>query len=319
MRLASSTRDLEQEYTKHVFEMHSKRVAGLQREISILNKRIEEMQHSNREELRNSETLEELDELRRLLALEQSRANEAIVDLKLARSRCEELEKEIRNISECRYPSDSMAVPASTKHDTALIEQVSNTQKEILRIVHTMWQSLEEGNKTASHVEELVKQNLLKRKDGSLMDTALEKRLLEREKELEKLRDENLRLQEETSLERTAREETKSTIVLLRSTIDSKDKVIQRQMSEIERLKKLAHNPFGEQYTDRLACIAENRKDINEPKHPKKKKLQNEKTGSSNKKNIDITKLIKNENRSFFNNLSFTNSSPMPDKKAGKK
>lgn len=329
--LANRTRDLEQEYTRRVFERYT-------RDIRTLKNEIEELQQGDSPD----GTIDALKA--RIQELERERdANED--------KHKKELEKLTRENTDVKKNKTTKGNGDSDDKLTTII----NDQKEVLQLIRdfSMAQSsfkshiikleseLEKFRKNEKKLE--IEMASIKTTSSFPADTvSLRKKINELEAEIETLNDKKYQNDKNAKMIGDQRD----TIVLLEDSVANKNKVIESQAKEIARLKKESHNPFGDDMItldqghkdaekksisktenpyEQIAPIAKKAK-----KEPVKKQVGgNIKTNSTVGKPkipikedevlVSVDKLIQNENKSFFNNLSFTNSSPTIDKTTKKK
>lgn len=294
-RLASRTRDLEQAYTKQTHMKYSIRVKELENEIAQLKIKIERITNEPKEE-----TEQEKEEITKQM-------NEELKEMK---KKYNEIKEKYDKIENKKNKKTEQA-----NNENRIWEEINTAQKELTRMTHTIRDAVEENKLTGTRLESMVKRlasnrtGNKKEENNKILEIAIEGRLEEAKSKIKELYEENEKYKEIIQRERREKEDTKSTAVILRSTIENKEKIIQKQMAEIEKLKKAAKHPFEAGMAEGVACVPEEK-----PKSDAKKRKARQET-----KEIDIKSLIKAENKSFFNNLSFTNSSPMPDRKFGKK
>lgn len=301
--LAQTTRNLEQEYIAQIIVKYNNRIKELQEQAEAIKS-----QHTVSPD--GSKTIEEL--------------REEISRLEKQRSMDERKLREYENvIAGLRL---SLAESTSQKHLTVGnnaapgnegIDELKRIQEEILKSLRQLVSSTEHR---MSGLEERVCR--------SAADHGSVEVIKKLKSEIEVLQDKNEALQSNSKLLK----EQKDNIILLKDSIENKDKIIESQRQQIQKLnEKLKResvlpnplhfeesptNPFSdkENIEDPWALVAHK----NEPVSRKKKEPKKG-TAKAGERTVNVGNIIRDENKSFFNNLSFNNSSPVLEKKAKKK
>ncbi|ELA41178.1 uncharacterized protein VICG_01777 [Vittaforma corneae ATCC 50505] len=315
-RLSRATRNLEQEYTRHLVVNYSERVSQLNMLIDSLRQEV-----SNSEESRGK--------------FEDSRNK-----LEESKSRCKDLERKIENLLREKSEMEGKLEAAE--------EKIENLQKKLNKIVASELRN-ENANSVCeetilkelrSNHDETVK--LIRQINKKIPDTKVAEdgqtgiyqgKIKALESEIEDLKSKNSLLSRN---ERTIKEQ-KDSIVLLKDSIEGKEKTIQSQKSQIEMLnkqiEKMHNNPFEVDFIDgksdnmvSTGVIAVQQKEnkintvdskntISDPwalKIPREPPLS--KKAKKNAKTVNVENIIREDNKSFFNDLSFSNSSPVVEK-----
>lgn len=283
-KLQSTTRDYEQRYTVYKIAQLSNKIRSLRRELGSKSSESEKLA-GLREQVASLERM-----------LEETQKSK----LRLENELNEEKMKS-------REPSRE-----------GVVQKGKSMEKELTNIAITE-QCIKDIKENQLETKKLLKQISKSIEDKVSVGGAsfLKKRIRDLEEEVENLREKNIQLEKNAKL----LTEQKSSIALMRDSIEVKDKAIQAQKSAIDRLNeqlsgaRKAENPFGNE-----VVIPESSKkeamgglatpwSVNVPVEqpaPKKK---------GKGKNVNVESIFKEENKGFFNNLSFSNSSPMMTKK----
>lgn len=301
--VAQNTRNLEQEYISQIIDKYSNRIGKLQ-------KQIETMRDQHAAALEEVRTARDLREQVNRLEMQRSMDEQKLLEYECAMAGLKQSLAESNE--QKRTVTDNVVVPRSEG-----IEELRSIQEEVLKGLKQLASSTE---RRISNLEDRTS-----RLAAGQDSTEIIKKL---KSEIEALQDRNEFLQ--SSVKQL--EEQKDSIVLLKDSIESKDKIIESQRQQIqklnEKLKKesVLHDTlnFGSHLADPF-----NEKENVEPwalvmpksePAPKKKKETKRSGNKGNGKIVNVGNIIREENKSFFNNLSFNNSSsPVHEKKVKKK
>lgn len=219
---------------------------------------------------------------------------------------------------------DKAALEQALDEEKSKIDERSNDKyKENKSKNGTLEKSIKEIQESQKEANKSLKQLLksIESKDLNVADDSyLNKKIQELEVKLEDLKAKNIQMEKNEKFYK----EQKDSIVLLKESVESKEKTIQSQKLVIERLteqlknEKKLHNPF-ENDVIIPELKNENKQNQSNPwsiSFPKEEQPVPKKKGTQKKdKNVNVENIFKEENKSFFNNLSFTNSSPIIGKK----
>lgn len=274
-KLSEKTRTLEQQYTQQ-FALKCKT------RISELMQKIENLQQQTTQAADVDQVKEKYEEL--------------VV-------RCADLEKQVLTLTKEKEKLEKRLLnqEASTRGSKAqendsIIEEIREKHQESIKLINQIVKKLNEKQVAST---------------GIGVQTDQQGRIKRLEDEIENLRSENSQLAKREK-------EQKDRIILLKDTVESKEKTIQTQKAQIEKLKKEANSLENERGKDIImpeipsAMISVQADPWALPKEtPAPKKQKNVK---KEVKKINVGSLIREDNKSFFNDLSFSNSSPVVDK-----
>lgn len=284
-RLSNTTRNLEQKYTEYIIEKYSKAIEELKITPILTDESEKKINELTREKASLEERLQESELKIKKLTDGTKKGNE------------------IENILEMK----------------TILKEIKSGHEETLNLVKKI---LNTSNKTTG-------------KHNSTDVIEYQNRIKTLETEIEDLKEENMKLKKNEK----QMKEYNDTIVLLKDSIENKDKTILSQKQEISKLneqvkKERLNNPFGKEdlitetiknkpLTDpwtvksigSIESVTEpwNSKQITnlEPAATKKTKVNK----NESKKKVNVGNIMKEENnKSFFNDLSFSNSSPVIEK-----
>lgn len=317
--MAARTRDLEQAYIARVFRTHAQQIRDLRREIEELGERNGgESDADTAGQL--SARLQLIQDEKRELELETQRDKG---ELKRMKGDLERLEEENASLKKAQEGGGGR----STSPDA--ISSLASTQNEIYRLVREFTEISGDYRARVSRLEEDVQRHvkaearlegeLQKLRGGGLDTSVLRKRISELEAEVESFGDKRRQLESDGAVIKQQRD----TIVLLQDSVASKDKVIDRLTGQIDRLKRdgacgetivpqrpvadpFVAQPSGAQPKKGKGVLASKLRDAPD-------------AGKKGEKLVNVGSLIRDDNKSFFNNLSFTNSSPAADRRGKRK
>lgn len=284
-RLSNNTRNLEQKYTEYIIEKYSKA--------------IEEMK-THAAPIVSEDSEKKINELAR----EKASLEEKLRESELKIKKLEKLENESKKIDK----SEDMTEVKS------ILNEIKSGHQETLNLIKKI---LNNRNTTG------------KKEPKDLVE--YQNRIKTLEDEIEDLKGENSRLKKNEQLVK----EHKDSIVLLKDSIENKDKTILSQKQEINKLneqlkKERLNNPFGKEdmITETIkstdpwtvksmgsiepATESWDYKKSVDPLPAISKKPRA--TKNEDKKKVNVGNIMKEENKSFFNDLSFSNSSPVIEK-----
>lgn len=326
--LASRTRDLEQKYISLIFKEHSKQLGDLEAEL-------ERRQEEPAADPQSSEVISELRGQIARLTKEKNSLEASLLD---EQEKAADLQKMLeteqpgalsrKDTTKENAELKSMLEKArsSGQTDSAVLAQLEKTQKEMLALVKNFASISEDCRARVTRLEKTA--------GNEPQPLSQYKRIAELEREIECLRSKNY------ELERSQRQADgkKDTIVLLEDAVAKKEKIIERQEEVIRQLRAQTANPFGTDTIQPVNPFGGGKVVVDGParamaadvpvkriaaNEPVLKKKTNEATALKKKavpkKMVSVENLIRDGNKSFFNNLSFTNSSPAVDKRAKKK
>lgn len=346
--LSNRTRDLEQKYISYIIEEYNNEIIKLSKQIeehkkqkgenstAELENEIKKLQRKNEdltELLENSE--KKFEELSKNLQTnsEKGKKNnkkdeESNLKMKEANSKIKDLMAKIKllegEISDLKKTNESKPNKSNdnarkiTKPDNLIIkndiDEIKGLQKEILKSIKHSTNS-SEGK--MSKIEVAIQNLKTEEKTGMVGAT---RKLKE---EVESLRMENEILKSKEKMIK----EYEDKVALLKDSVESKNRAIEAQQQQIkklnEKLKKEAelsipplNNPFednansGDPWALNIAKT--------EPIVKKKKDSKKEPSKKMDKP-LSVENIIRNDNQSFFNNLSFGNSSPIAERKKNPK
>lgn len=314
-KLANKTRNLEQKYTKYIIEKYSKRIEELTQENYnknseelVLTKNIQELNKKNRE-LENKLVLNNGDLNNNCINKELNSINlkqEEIVELiKQINKEVENLRKEnsnlIRELETLRTKNNKN----KEVENNNLFKELESLRKEnnnLFKEVESL-KTKNNGN-ISKEVDNLRKENNNLLKEVESLRSKNNKNIskeVETNKNISKEVENNNLLKNEKIIK-----EQQDMILLLKDSIQNKEKKINQQFEEIKKLEKK-----NEQWVLPKTEI-ENIKNNNDPwALPKLENLKELKPKNVKKSKVDVGKIIKEENKSYFNDLSFSNSSPV--------
>ncbi|KAM0680629.1 hypothetical protein GINT2_001317 [Glugoides intestinalis] len=280
-KLADTTRNLEQQYVQQLVSKCNSIIADLSLQGSTLQSKAQTNSFTE-------ETNRKYDDAKKRCLEFEKRVLELTKEKETLEKRQKSLEEKPK-INEKKQNEDTSRILAEmhTKHEET-IKLVNQLIKKLGEITKT---PIESKSKIATEYQSRIK-------------------ALEDELEEAKLRNSNLQKNEK---------EHKDNIILLKDTLEEKEKLIKKQKAQLENLKKeidpLAPNKEGEMFLSEIPSeFTLGQKD---PwalqKAPVAKKQQRTKNIKDNKK-VNVGNLIRDENKSFFNDLSFSNSSPVVNK-----
>ncbi|KAI5168714.1 hypothetical protein PAEPH01_0355 [Pancytospora epiphaga] len=356
--LANKTRNLEQEYINQTFVAHTKEIAILRKSVAEYEekehqkediegitgklRKLEEENEDGKLEIKKLKK-ENIENIKQVKAHEDS--------LKEATNRIKELEEENNCLHTQADNEDKWKRQgkknASVRNETVnsqggvlSIEAISNLSDKQDQILHDIKELvslreeyraridlLEAEIKAYKANEEKYSKNAhkLRGSEGKEDVAALRQRIIMLEKE------NNQHVRDAYAHEKTEKmvKEQKDSIALLQDSVSNKDKVIERLTAQVERLKKAKDHEGDVEQAD---IIKPQRSVVNDEEAVGRvpfngverlgkptKKVAASKQRNAPPKLVSVEKLIKEDNSQFFNNLSFTNSSPMPDKKTKRK
>ncbi len=354
--LANKTRNYEQEYTDYIVKKFSKEIKQLENEISTYKNNTEEMSVDNNKKLfieieklkKQKSELEEniriMNENNKTLMDKNAELEGIIRKNNMILQNNEELKKNMINFDRDYSEKDEIIKKYEKEMSEALEEnrKLKVTIDDMKKQIENLNESTKDKNdkeyfemKFRKYIDEInmlrkehmnkgetldrisncvkeIKNYIEKTKINELAIEMCElKKIIKRDVDTEKIVDNKKYIDQ------------KDRIVLLNSLLEEKNKIIEKQNDELIKLRKQTTNPFGEFNVDNKIIDIEfdlnkfdQKSNFNNEKKPKIKEPVN-KTG--NEKLVSISKLISEENKSFFNNLSFTNSSPIAEKKFKKK
>lgn len=319
--LLNTTRNLEQQYIKDKIEKYSNQVVSLLQEIEQYkeaNENLRMQEDSLREELELCKVRN--GELEKLLKEGNGKGKKKNDD-----SRIRELEKELAE---------------QKKLSTANEKRILNENEEIINELKTALENSKEtgtkGKKEGNELKDLQKEILKTLRQHA---AATEARILKIESAIQgtklqgsssfaeatkKFKDEIEALKIENDIlksnEKKGKEQCDS-IVLLRDSIESKNRTIEVQKEQIQKLNEKLNktkefaisNPFDENAAKTADPWA-----LDLPKAEpvgKKNKVAKKEASKKADKPVNVENIIRKDNNDFFNNLSFNNSSPIVERK----
>lgn len=298
-KLQNSTRNLEQEYAKWKISQLAGTIEELKKTLKEAQaKRVSNEPNSKVADLESKITkLEKESESKELLekALNTERERVKELDMKL---------EKMKNKTDGEYVSENQNNKKNEFEKLDLekcVRDIKESQIETKSILKQLAKSLEGGE-----------------------DSYLRKKIADLEEKLEDLRSKNLQLLKNDKNFK----EQKDSVALLKEALETKEKIIQSQKLAIEKLNEQlkAANRIQDPFGGDVVVGSKNEMSgalpwsVNQPQIPvpKKKgatkKVQNAAEQPPEKK-VNVENIFRDENKSFFNNLSFTNSSPVVTKK----
>lgn len=322
--LAKKTRDLEQAYASHIHHKYSERIHRLESELaslggespSKLTDRISELERDLRElELAR----QRLEEKNAELATENENSKTELTGLRRVKDSTEPADRGDGSLRELKQENARLrAELASLKGGVSVrgegpdIGAIACVQREILSLLTDL------GNRLATSAE----QPRLASPAAALRELAnTNNSLRERVRELETASQAHHSEQTQPA----ATTDQRDMLVLLKHSLAEREKQIAEQKCEIDRLSRQCEDPFGTHggagvgggQGAQPAAAVSGKAPV--PGPAKKQRRQNKKEPPQQKKQpnerlVNIANLIKEDTRSFFNDLSFNNSSPAIDK-----
>lgn len=347
-----------QDLKKEIFELEerSKNESGADSTVDQLNDQIQALLSDKQErEIESRRDKDELEKVRRDLEAANTRLADLQEENGVLKKKQRELEEACTpaagNEGAKGREKSSAREKLGKGSDLNAVSSLMETQNEIYRLVkefaeiHSDYKtrvskleaSVERYRKNEIKLEEEV-QKLKNRGEGA-DHSALRKKICDLEAEIDSFDSKKY----QTEKDQTVIKDQKDTIVLLQDSVSSKEKIIEKLTGQIDKLKnqtEYAHgddiikpqrsmaNPFGADVQPgggakpRGANKSKNACDeVLEQKKPRKQTkglLDDSKKKTDSTKLVSVENLIRDDNKSFFNNLSFTNSSPAVDKKVKK-
>lgn len=300
--LAQATRDLEQEYVSQIIHKCNGRIRELQEQTKAIKS-----QHaaSPDESKVIKELKEKINQLEKQRSTDERKLHEyedVVADLKQSLAETA-IQKQL---------AVSSSAMASGGEGTRELRKV---QEEILKSLKQLVSSTE---RRMSDLEEHVRRSAVDHDSVEII-----KKL---KSEIETLQDKNESLQDNARILK----EQKDSIILLKDSVGNKDKIIESQRQQIQKLnEKLKRESIlaGPLHPEESSANPfSNKENIEDPwalavhkDEPASKKKKESKKSKCNEKTVNVGNIIRDENKSFFNNLSFNNSSPILEKKVKKK
>lgn len=294
--VANKTRNLEQQYTSYIIKKFQAKIKQLETlsentpdnkslEIEILKKS-------------NSELKKEIELKTKMIQEYESKLckgdDEKVLQLN---SIIDDLKRnETANLKKIEQMEEKKKESKLSDKD---IKEIKNTQKEILKNFNLFISN------TESTLQKLETQ----------LDTQSLLQIKKLKDEMENLKNENMNLKMNSKIV----EEQRDKISLLKDSLDTKARIIEQQKKKIEEMsEKLKDGPilpeisFDLKNKDQKTLVDPWTQNISKDQPKKGKKAA---SASKKAKAVNVEELIKEDNRSFFNNLSFTNSSPVINEK----
>lgn len=281
-KFADTTRNLEQQYVQQIVSKCNSRIADLSLQISALQSKAQTASFTE-------ETNRKYDDVKK---------------------RCQELEKRVLELTKEKEALEKKQKAPEDKPKGSVKKQNEEDTNKILAEMHAKHdETIKLVNQIIKKISETAKQPI---ESKSKVSTEYQSRIKALEDELEEAKVRNSNLQK-------IEKEHKDNIVLLKNTLEEKEKLLKQQKMQLEKLKKevdpLAPNKEAEMIISEIPSgfIGGQKDPWALEKAPIVKKVKTTKVTKDNKK-VNVENLIRDENKSFFNDLSFSNSSPVVNK-----
>ncbi|KAI5148734.1 hypothetical protein ENBRE01_0508 [Enteropsectra breve] len=335
---AKHTRNLEQKYTEFLVEQHQ-----------VLISQYKE-QHMSNESAAKNDLEAKIEELGKELRNSENKWKALEKKNKSLEQEVQDLQKDSRagnskmpkseHVKRLEEENAALKKQLSEKNTDYSAEELKRGQNDIMKKLSELNDHIKGGISTSGKDsgkklnEELrrAKEKIKRLEDqlgaGNKTDSSKASML---EAEIERLRTREFLLQ---SNEKMLKKQ-KDTIVLLQNALSSKEKMLEQQKMLYEKLEKQKKTIFDDDMI-KPASYGGSNENLNntifskstEPLEKSSKKTtknsaKKPKINVSSKpedekakdKMVSVENLIRNENKSFFSNLSFSNSSPMPESK----
>ncbi|KAI4292556.1 hypothetical protein PAPHI01_1830 [Pancytospora philotis] len=346
---ANRTRTLEQEYIAMAFKNHAKQMDGLHGEIARLTAEAANRESHSDDSIGDGaphgEDLKQMKALEDALREKGEELAAARLKLEAQAEECAALKKvrdELVKRNTALQGKDGKAKKGAVPvlDGDAALADIADTQGKILSAVRDLAQIQSDYRASLGKLEaELEKSRArekkldsdvarMRNKQGGTDPGALKMEIAELQNEVASLQ----RYRADAESANALAERQRDTISLLQDSLASKEKVIERLTDQVERMKKQGPREAVVSAADviqpqrELPDIFSTGKKAPSSsaaapaKKPKKetKPVAAKSQTASQPKMVDVKKLFQEDGCNFFNNLSFNNSSPMPDKKGPK-
>lgn len=317
-KLSRATRNLEQEYAKHLVVTYSEKISQLNALVDSLRQEVSSAKES-RSMLEDSKNkLEESKNRHRCL---EEELNNLLKEKSSIERKLGAAEKEIDGLHKQLNKAETLELGnrnANGVCEETILKELRTNHEETVRLIKQMNRKTP-GAKVSEDSQMGIYQSKIKALESEIEDLRSKNSLL--------LRNER------------ATKEQKDSIVLLKDSIESKEKIIQSQRTQIEvlnkQIEKMHNNPFEVDFVsskgdgkapagaipvqskeNKINAGGSNGTDaVSDPWALKiTRDVPTSKKAKKSAKAVNVENIIREDNKSFFNDLSFSNSSPVVEK-----